>query len=317
MNRRIGKSCLICGKVFYTYVSQNCKFCSRKCAGEARAKKIPDTKLDGNLAYILGVLCGDGCLTKTNKKGDFSIDLRTIDLEFAIAFKSNLEKVYGLRTEIKIKPPQITKIRDKAYECKKQFRVRLYSKKTYEDLLKYDSNGKFKTKTWRVPKQIMDSEDERVICLFLRGFLDSEATPREYCLEVSSSNKGGLDDIEKLLSKIGIKRFHYYKDWKNVWKLIFSGKDNLLIIHKKVGFTIERKQKKLAKSTEYKLKVKGFKKTDYWKALSLRKEGHTYRKISDLLKINPDTVRNWCSRYQIPYEIQRETKLQELKVIKA
>jgi len=260
-------------------------------------------------AYILGVLCGDGSIYKSNKKKNYAIALLTIDLDFALRFKKSLEKTYSLKAKLEIRPPSITKIREKAYKCKKAFRIRLQSKRIYEDISRYDPVGKFKEKNWRVPKEIMNSKNEKITGMFLRGFLDSEATPREYCIEIASGNKKGLDDIKYLLSKLGVRRFYFYQDWKKVWKLIVSGKDNLFIIYKRIGFTIERKQRILKKSIKYKCKVKGFKESDYWNAIKLRIKGYSYREISDILKINTDTIRGWCKRGNMPYDIQRQIEL--------
>jgi len=309
-SKLIKRFCLYCKKEFYTYPSQNCKFCSRSCSGEAKAKIIPSLiNLNKNLSYVLGVLCGDGYLSK-DKKSTCEIGLRTIDKDFALTFKSNLQKTFDLYPVIKIIPPSIHKIRGKLYKCKKQFKVIIFSKRIYNSLLKFDAIGKFKTKIWRVPKEITNSKNEKIIGMFLRGFLDSEATPREYCIEIASSNKKGLNDIKYLLSKLGIRRFYFYKDWKNVWKLIISGKDNLFLIYQKIGFTIERKQKVLKNSVEYRCKIRNFKKSDYWDAIKFRMSGYTYREISDMLKINTDTVRGWCKRGNMPYDIQRQIEIE-------
>jgi intein-encoded DNA endonuclease-like protein len=309
-SKLIKRFCLYCKKEFYTYPSQNCKFCSISCSGEAKAKIIPSfINLNKNLSYILGVLCGDGYLSK-DKKSTYEIGLRTIDKDFALTFKSSLQKIFNLFPVIKIIPPGVCKIRGKLYKCKKQFKVVIFSKRIYNNLLKFDAIGKFKTKTWRIPKEIMNSKNEKIIGMFLRGFLDSEATAGEYCIEIASINKKGLNDIKYLLSKLGIRRFYFYEDWKNVWKLIISGKDNLFLIYQKIGFTIERKQSVLKNSVEYKRKIENFKESDYWNAIKLRIGGYTYREISGILKINTDTIRGWYKRGNMPYDIQRRMEIE-------
>ncbi len=228
-------------------------------------------------AYMLGVLCGDGYICKS-KNDTYTIGLNTIDSDFAKRFQLNMYKVYGIIAKICKLYPKQTEIRGKFYNRKPITYVRVISKNVYEDLINY---GTFKTTSWTVPKEIMESSNEKIICSFLKGFVDSEGTSEEYCLEISSSNKNGLNDIKVLLSRVGIKRFYFYKDWKNVWRLIFSGKDNLLIFYEKISFSIRRKMEKLSKSIEYKLKVKNFKKDDYWETMKLRKQGYTYQNNSD------------------------------------
>ena len=89
-------------------------------------------------------MCGDGSVFKDCKKGNFGIELSTIDLEFALIFRKNLEKIYNLTPKIRIEPPTMTEIRGINYKCRKIFRVRLQSKKVYEDIIKYVGQQPFK-----------------------------------------------------------------------------------------------------------------------------------------------------------------------------
>ena len=154
----------------------------------------------------------------------------------------------------------------------------------------------------------MNSKDEKIICYFLRGFLDSEATAREYALYVHSSNKKGLKEIRVLLQKIGIRRFHFRVNYKEVWRLYFCGKDNLFIIYRKVGFSIRRKQKKLEKAIKYKHNNNT---ANYWLVLNLRMKGYGYRRISKLIRIGKWKTRDWYEGRYIPLSVRRKIKLEE------
>jgi hypothetical protein len=256
-----------------------------------------------DIAYILGVLCGDAYLSKNERKSNFEIGLNTIDKDFALNFKSKLEKTFNVKIKLRFFKPGVSIIRGKIYKTKKQWRVRTCSKSTYNALSTY---GNFGTYKWRVPLEFISSDNEEIICSFLKGFIDSEATIRENTLEISSKNKSGLEEIRDMFSKIGVKRFYFYKDWKGVWKLMFHGKDNLLLVYKKIGFSIKRKQNILEKSIEL---VHDIDENKYWESLILRKEGLTYKEISEITGINKERIRNWTSRGNIPHKIRIINKL--------
>lgn len=253
-------------------------------------------------SYILGVLCGDGYLSKS-KNSSFEIGLMTIDKDFLLKFTKCFKKVYRKKLHHRILEATKKIIRGKMYDVKKLHNARICSKEIFEDLSQY---GKFSTKNWTVPEEIMRTNNEKIICSFLRGFIDSEGTIREYCMEIASSNKVGLNQTKELLSKIGIKRISFYKDWKNVWRLIFSGKDNLLIIYEKVGFSIKRKQVKLGKAVQYKF---NFTTKDYLNVLDLRNMGYGYIRISKMTGINKWRVKSWYEGENTPYQFRRDIRL--------
>lgn len=105
--------CQACGNEIqgYSYEYRELKFCNLKCRDKARDsdKKrgfckplLPDLSLTSNLAYILGVLRGDGfCYRFHNaKKTDAIIVLGVNDKEFALAFLKAL-KTIGLNPSIR------------------------------------------------------------------------------------------------------------------------------------------------------------------------------------------------------------------------
>lgn len=293
------KICTICRIPFFTYYKSQL-LCSRKCFGFYKRTQIPkNIRLNKELSYILGVICGDGEATQY-PKSTFRIGLTTIDKDFVETFSKCIESVFRLKPKIQLMKLGMKNIRGKMYYCKPQFRATLHSKSIWENIAKYGTFGTFE---WEVPNQILQDKDESIICSFLKGFIDSEGTINKYSLEIASKNLNGLKQIIKLLEQIGLRRIHIYKDWKDVWKVIAAGKDNLFIYHKKVGFSIKRKQERLENSIKYKYHNDTSK---YWNVLNLGTSGHGYREISKLTGIPKWTVRDWCEGRYIPRSIGRE-----------
>lgn len=182
------------------------------------------SNLSPEKAYLLAVLSGDGHLGG----GNIRLEIRK-DEEFIKEFSNCLEKVYGLKFRYYYYPKRRSFILNASCEC------------VYNDLLKY---GKFGTFEWRVPKEILESNDEKVICSFLRGIYDSEGCATRCALSLSSANKRGIEDVGLLLKRLGIEskiccyKGKYYVLW------IFR-KGRFKIFREKVGFTIKRKMNKI------------------------------------------------------------------------
>ncbi|MEK6850271.1 MAG: LAGLIDADG family homing endonuclease [Nanoarchaeota archaeon] len=177
-------------------------------------------------AYILGVLCGDGYINKNF----ISFEIRQ-DKEFAEEFATCFEKVYGLKYNYKY------------YKRKNTFIVRISNQTICEDLLKY---GKFKTREWKVPSEIMESSNAKTIGAFLRGFYDSEgSSSSRSCITCSSVNMQGLEGIAALLKKLGIETTLKSQQNGRYYVLYIFRKGRFKIFIDKIGFTIKRKQDKV------------------------------------------------------------------------
>ena len=176
-------------------------------------------------AYILGVLCGDGHINR-----EFvSFEIR-YDEEFAEEFATCFEKVYGLKYNYRY------------YKPKNTFNLRVSNQLICEDLLKY---GKFNTREWNIPKEIMKSDNEEIIGSFLRGFYDSEGSVSRCAITSSSVNETGLKGVAILLKKLGIE--NTLKPQKNgkYYVLSIFRKGRFQIFKDKVSFTINRKLNKI------------------------------------------------------------------------
>ena len=134
-------------------------------------KTIPNqnyNRLTADRAYILGVMCGDGCLfsgiaRKKNWKFKlYIIHLSVKDIDFINEFVRCVKNVYGITPSIyyrerKINNPRWSNI----------WIARISRKEIYKDLSSY----KFGSKSWNVPQEIMNSFDEKNNWFFLKGIL--------------------------------------------------------------------------------------------------------------------------------------------------
>jgi len=212
--------------------------------------KVPNLEPSEDLAYILGVIEGDGSVFHIkfeNYSDHYIVQLKVTDKDFAEAFKKALENI-GL-TPILYLEPKYAKNRKNIWV------VKANSKYFYEW---YNSLDRYKDF-----EKILGN-NEKLIGAFLRGFFDSEGsigkrrngtytTPSAY-----NTDKKLIDFICKLLDKLGIKytlgcdsrKFRQkplweIRLWKGSTKHSKGDYSNVQKFYEKVGFTIERKRRRL------------------------------------------------------------------------
>lgn len=196
---------------------------------ELRDKKLRrPTKNFSNLssekAYILGVLCGDGHIHPSAIRFEIRYDE-----EFIKRFSECFYIVYGLSFLYKY------------YKRRNSFVLYVASEIICRDLLSY---GKFGTFEWRVPKEILNCNNEKIISSFLRGIYDSEGSVARAAITTSSVSKKGIKEISWLLKRLGIKnKICLYRN--KYYTLYIFRKERFKIYREKVGFTIKRKQERL------------------------------------------------------------------------
>jgi hypothetical protein len=194
-----------------------------------KRKKIKETgyKLTKYLAYILGVLKGDGSLICYNNT--YRLSLSVNDSNFAKKFKEYGEKQFGLIGYYKI-------VKDKWHKNMRH-QVCFYSKdlgflKDF-DLNLILQNDEFKKE-------------------FINGFIDSEGcVTKKGGIVIYNTNKELLKFCQKILNSFGIKSYlgysnHYFrKDGSNgICYRLFIGKDRYLF-YQNFKFSIPRKQERL------------------------------------------------------------------------
>jgi len=233
-------------------------------------------------AYIFGVLCGDGCVSTNNL-----ISLKVTDLDFAEEFSRCMEKVYGLCTDIHLRDGQITNM-TKGKKGKDTYNWEKRSKLAHQDLSKYSD---FKTETWVIPKEILETSDLSLKSAFLRGLFDSEGTARlknkgHAYLQICSGNDSSLLIVKNMLEKdFDIKTSINYSQG-DVMVLSSENYKYIKNFADKINFTIKRKKISLANALAT-YKRKGLARYDIEfkkKVLDLLNQGHSAYKIGKTLK---------------------------------
>lgn len=218
-------------------------------AKRQQREMIEESKLLSNeLAYIYGVLIGDGCLEagKLNNR----IYLGVCDKDFAYEFARVLKNWSGFEPTInkrKVNPqPHKTIYGNLIISKKDQYIVRLGSKQIVEFLLDKIDN---KTYTWKVPKDILKSKNEIIIASFLKGIFDSEGSiiydrkNNKKRIELSMYGKE-VKILKVLLDKLNIKSTVIQpkrERKRGTFILRILDKNSLINFNELIGFTIKRK----------------------------------------------------------------------------
>ncbi len=216
--------------------------------------RIP-TKMSKELAYLLGVLCGDGYIQYSKRRGKYKtkhkikqviirsrgtykIGLEAKDNDFVGYFAFCLSKITG-------REPGFYVVKRKTISGKplRYTSAYLYSKKLIEYLLSF---GDFGTYVWRVPQCMLES-DNGIKFKFLQGLYDSEGyvqwNKRIRWVKLGSVNPNGLEDIKSMLDELGFKGVFIYRNL-----LIIGKKENLVRFRDNISFNISRKKDRLVKA---------------------------------------------------------------------
>lgn len=207
-----------------------------------------------SLAYVLGVLCGDGCLSKLKCSNHRRFELQTTDREFANALSNKFFLAFGEK-------PRWNELDRSGLTASKHkynshyYRIICHKQK----ITKFLSQFKSHTKDWRVPLFIKDGNNS-IKSSFIRGMFDSEGDvtlskkegkyyyPRT---RFSNTNEVGTLELKQLMKSIGvdsyISREHRMIDKYevNVVRIIISGLKRNKSFFNLIGFSIKKKQEKL------------------------------------------------------------------------
>lgn len=211
-------------------------------------------ELDKNLAYIYGVLTGDGYIEKTDRT--YRLGLSVTDEDFAENFREKLNNWSGMNASVsrrEIKHNHTTKYGD-PIRCETEYiETRLASKVLVKFLKK---KSEFKTEHWKVPQDIKESS-ENMKAKFLRGLFDSEGfstfSGRTKRIEIEMKNKPGLKEIQDLLKDLEISSYLNQgseQRLKNTYALRTHDADSIKNFENKINFSIERKRSSLNELTD-------------------------------------------------------------------
>jgi len=201
---------------------------------------LDSLKPSEELAYVIGVIAGDGYVFLRNGRG--VIGVRAKDLKFIKEFARCIAKVLG------------RKIPKTRFQKDGTFVVEVCSKTLYELLKKPIDIDRIRQYVGHCV---------RCICTFLRGFFDSEGGIfGNGKIRVYNSDKSLLEYIKDLLGRLGIKTTGPKISVKagtpckspKTYKIFFARKDNYYLyvcaesrlrFYELIGFTIKRKQQRL------------------------------------------------------------------------
>lgn len=239
--------------IIYYLKKENVKLRSKKEAlkigfklGRVRIKKHKisnySRKLSPEKSYLIGVLCGDGYVDFSESRGTFQIGLQVTDKDFSQRFSNFIRKVYKIEPYKSLIFP-----RKKNWSLK--YEIRLCSKEACLDIFNY---GSFKTKNWRICKEIRNSS-RKCKSLFLQGFFDSEGdidVPTRR-INLTSINPLGLQEIQQLLIEFNIKSslvvFKVQGNRSAKFVLRIQDRKSIKEFYENIGFGIGRKNREVQK----------------------------------------------------------------------
>jgi len=202
-------------------------------------------KLTISRAYLLGVMCGDGCVfSGIENKGkwffkSYIVHLSVKDRDFLDEFIKHFINVYGFS-------PKIYYRDRKNKKWSNIWVARVKRKLVYEDLARYNFGGN----KWKVPNEVINSKEE-IVCSFLKGFYDSEGSfiigSRGASLSIYSTSKKGIEEVKRLTEGIGIKVSEIKIDSRPFRKnecyyFFITDRKSFRAFLNKMGFSIKRKQ---------------------------------------------------------------------------
>jgi ribonucleoside-diphosphate reductase alpha chain len=194
----------------------NTKFCN-----------IPKT-LTKDIARYIGLLIGDGCLSRNN-----IVIFTNIDKELIDCFKNTTKDIFNLEVKSKGENDDDFIIHSKFF---REYLNRLGLKQTKSNL-----------KT--IPQIILDAPKE-IISSFLQGLFDTDGTVANNSVSYCTASEKLSKQIQMLLLNYGIishRVLRYDKTFKTYHYIINIYNKNIDIFNKDIGFGLKRKQDKLDK----------------------------------------------------------------------
>ena len=244
-----------------------------------------------NWGYFIGVVLGDGCISKTNG-GNFKISVGSTKTEIVDLFYNCVK---NLRFNCGY---EITKINSELKEntlvhsdADTRYNAVLQSKSIYLWLRPY----KYEDFHFTVPDVVY--RHDKMLRGFLCGFFDAEggvyksSSINGYTINCFSKHKDNLEQIKDCLDILGINSYIHVRTDKYLSKLMIANYKDRVLFRELVNFKIKRKSerldqmKKTAKN-RYSREIKEY-------ALKLIREGKKPSEIKKLTKVNRITIGVW------------------------
>lgn len=206
---------------------------------------LPETcKIMGiDKSYVIGVLCGDGCVHVNEGRRCYQVGLSATDFEFVLEFGKSIMNVYGICPSMRI-------IRSANPRWKDKWSSRVFSKRVCMDIM--DLGSDFKSWNWIIPECVQDAPN----CIkesFLRDLFDSDgdidtATRR---INLTTTNLQGAIQTKSLLESLEIRskiRNHKVRGNRSKrFDLRIQDKRSIDRYSRLIGFNILRKKHRLDK----------------------------------------------------------------------
>jgi len=260
-----------------------------------KRNKIPaGLELTEDLAYILGVLAGDGYMHYNINQQSYYAGLSATDKEFVEKFRKVLFNFFKINPTNEFKKSKKLNYRD-------QYISRMCSKEACDFINSFGSFGKY---CWKVPEVIIGANNQ-IKSAFIKGFFDSEGEIDKKSRRVgaTSVNLEGLKQVGGLLGSLGI-RYSITSEKTPLpnrrlkSRLRIQDRKSVELFNKHIGFTITRKQLLLNTFLgSYKFtKILPERLNELKKeAIYLREKGLSYASIANKLNMSLSTVWNVCN----------------------
>ena len=247
--RGVNKLCQTCNKEFYVINSRikdkGGKFCSMKCKEKYPLKKSKKYKLTTDMAELIGIIIGDGCIHKPKNRKD----------EYVISISSNpIEDKYFMEKYIPRLLYKCINEKKKPFIAKNGAYVIRIHNKSFALFLKGLGIKERKSKNVGIPEEI--KKDKKLLTKCIRGIADTDFTliftkkhtDRNFYPRITGqfASQRLVKDIEDSLRKMDFTLNTLYnykqKDYKRrkIWKtsrINLEGPHNLKRWLKLIGFS--------------------------------------------------------------------------------
>ncbi len=193
-------------------------------------------RLDADLAYLLGVLVGDGHIEKGDLFPSFVITCE--EKEIQTQLQSVTQKYFG-------RTPKACKYGTKATKMR-------FSQSIGQVAIDFGVKA-VNSREKEIPSGVLKSPREVVIG-FLQGLFDADGyVDKNGSVELGSRSEKLVKQVQIVLANFGIIGHLRIKivNGENFWRLAFGGNDAVLF-GRKIGFRLSRKNERLAKLKETK-----------------------------------------------------------------
>lgn len=255
--------------------------------------------------YLIGVVLGDGCISRTNG-GNYKVTVSStipeiVDIFYDCVRKLGLHCGYEITT---IKPELRAKSKIKS-DATIRYTATLLSKKVYCWLRPY----KYEDYHFTVPDIVYRHKD--MLCGFLKGFFDAEGgiyptgSNNGYSIECYSKHKSNLEQVKRCLDILGIESYIQVRTDKYLSRLIIANYKDRLFFKDLIGFKIERKADRLNKMGKPRNNTYSQETHEY--AEKLISEGVESREIAKLTNVNIQTIGVW--RFYLKHPDKKYSKI--------